>query len=54
MFLESLSIMLTTILVVFPMAAHMGFDPVWFGIMITVLMEVSLITPPIWAGISNC
>jgi TRAP-type C4-dicarboxylate transport system permease large subunit len=25
----------------------MGFDPVWFGIMITVLMEAALITPPI-------
>lgn len=47
MFMETLSMMLTTIPVVFPIVAHLGFDPVWFGIMITVLMEAALITPPI-------
>ena len=39
--------MLTTIPVVFPIVTHMGFDPIWFGILITVLMETALITPPI-------
>ena len=39
--------MLTTIPVVFPIVMFLGFDPVWFGIMITVLMEAALITPPI-------
>lgn len=47
MFMETLSMMLTTIPVVFPIVVHMGFDPVWFGILITVLMETALITPPI-------
>lgn len=47
MFMETLSMMLTTIPVVFPIVVHMGFDPVWFGILITVLMEAALITPPI-------
>ncbi|MEM9146019.1 MAG: TRAP transporter large permease [Pseudomonadota bacterium] len=47
MFMETLSMMLTTIPVVFPIIVHMGFDPVWFGILITVLMEAALITPPI-------
>ncbi|MEO1689604.1 MAG: TRAP transporter large permease subunit, partial [Pseudomonadota bacterium] len=47
MFMETLSMMLTTIPVVFPIVVHLGFDPVWFGIMITVLMEAALITPPI-------
>lgn len=47
MFMETLSMMLTTIPVVFPIVIHMGFDPIWFGIMITVLMETALITPPI-------
>jgi len=47
MFMETLSMMLTTIPVVFPIIVHLGFDPVWFGIMITVLMEAALITPPI-------
>ena len=47
MFMETLSMMLTTIPVVFPIVVHMGFDPIWFGIMIIVLMEAALITPPI-------
>jgi C4-dicarboxylate transporter, DctM subunit len=47
MFMETFSMMLTTIPVVFPIVAAMGFDPIWFGIMITVLMETALITPPI-------
>ncbi len=47
MFMETLSMMLTTIPVVFPIVMHMGFDPIWFGILITVLMETALITPPI-------
>jgi tripartite ATP-independent transporter DctM subunit len=47
MFMETLSMMLTTIPVVFPIVSHMGFDPIWFGILITVLMEAALITPPI-------
>jgi tripartite ATP-independent transporter DctM subunit len=47
MFMETLSMLLTTVPIVFPIIVHMGFDPVWFGIMITVLMETALITPPI-------
>ena len=47
MFMETLSMLLTTIPVVFPIVMHLGFDPIWFGIMITVLMEAALITPPI-------
>jgi len=47
MFMETLSMLLTTVPVVFPIVMHMGFDPIWFGIMITVLMETALITPPI-------
>jgi len=47
MFMETLSMMLTTIPVVFPIVVHLGYDPVWFGILVTVLMEAALITPPI-------
>ena len=47
MFMETLSMMLTTVPIVAPIVVHMGYDPVWFGILITVLMEAALITPPI-------
>ena len=32
---------------VFPLVIGMGYDPVWFGILVIVLMEAALITPPI-------
>ncbi len=47
MFMETLSMLLTTVPVVFPLIVQLGYDPVWFGILITVLMETALITPPI-------
>ena len=47
MFMETLSMMLTTVPLTFPIAVSLGFDGVWFGILVTVLMETALITPPI-------
>ena len=47
MFMETLSMLLTTVPVVFPLVVQLGYDPVCFGILITVLMETALITPPI-------
>lgn len=46
-FMEGLAIMVLTIPIVFPMVLEMGFDPIWFGIIITLVMEMSLITPPV-------
>lgn len=47
MFMETFSMMLTTIGIVFPLVTSVGFDPVWFGVMVVLLMETALITPPI-------
>jgi len=46
-FMETLSMMITTIPVVAPVMQAMGFDMVWFGIVVVVLVEVALITPPV-------
>jgi tripartite ATP-independent transporter DctM subunit len=46
-FMEGLAIMVLTIPIIFPMVLDMGFDPIWFGVMITLVMEMSLITPPV-------
>ncbi|WP_142850315.1 TRAP transporter large permease [Telmatospirillum sp. J64-1] len=46
-FLETLSMMIATIPVVMPIVAFFGIDPVWFGVFLVILMEVSLITPPL-------
>ena len=45
--LESLSMMLLTVPVFYPIVQALGFDLIWFGIIIVVVIEISLITPPI-------
>ena len=47
MVFESLSMLLLTIPVFFPLVVSLGFDPVWFGIIAVVVTEISLITPPV-------
>ena len=46
-FIETLSLMIVTIPFVTPLVAQLGFDLVWFGIVLIVLIEMALITPPV-------
>ncbi|WP_430397161.1 TRAP transporter large permease [Ferrovibrio sp.] len=46
-FMETLSMMITTIPIIAPVMIGLGFDPIWFGIVIIVLIEMALITPPV-------
>ncbi|WP_315122603.1 TRAP transporter large permease [Comamonas antarctica] len=46
-FMETLSMMITTIPIVAPVMIGLGFDPIWLGIMIIILVEAALITPPV-------
>lgn len=46
-FIETLSLMIVTIPFVTPLVAQLGFDLVWFGILLIVLIEMALITPPV-------
>ncbi|ABM02499.1 TRAP dicarboxylate transporter, DctM subunit [Psychromonas ingrahamii 37] len=48
---ESLSMLLLTIPVFYPLVQAMGFDLVWFGIVVVVVTEISLITPPVGLNI---
>jgi len=45
--LDSLAMILLTIPIVFPIIKALGYDPVWFGIIIVMVVELGLITPPI-------
>ena len=45
--LESLSMILITVPIFFPIVTGLGYDPVWFGIIVVVATEIGLITPPI-------
>ena len=44
---ESLSMLLLTVPIFFPLVTGLGFDPIWFGIIVVVVTEISLITPPV-------
>jgi tripartite ATP-independent transporter DctM subunit len=46
-FMETLSMMITTIPIIAPVMFKLGFDPVWFGILIILLIETALVTPPV-------
>jgi len=46
-FMETLSMMITTIPIVAPIMIALGYDPIWLGIVIIVLVEAALITPPV-------
>ena len=45
--MEELSMVLLTMPVFFPIVVHLGFDPVWFGIIIVCVVEIGLISPPV-------
>jgi tripartite ATP-independent transporter DctM subunit len=45
--LDAISMMMITLPVIGPMIVALGFDPVWFGIVMVVLIEMGLITPPV-------
>ena len=46
-FMETLSMMVATVPIVAPIMFKAGFDPIWFGILIIILMETAMITPPV-------
>ena len=45
--LESIAMMLITVPVFLPLILELGYDPVWFGVMVVVVVEIGLVTPPI-------
>ncbi|MGI6853578.1 TRAP transporter large permease [Mesorhizobium sp. 1B3] len=46
-FLEGMSVMIVTVPIVAPIVVAAGFDLIWFGIVMTLLLEMALITPPV-------
>lgn len=47
LFLDGLSIMVMTLPITLPLIVSAGFDPVWFGVFIVIMIELGLVTPPI-------
>ncbi|AXI49112.1 C4-dicarboxylate ABC transporter permease (plasmid) [Sulfitobacter sp. SK012] len=46
MFMEQISMMLLTVPIFFPLALTLGFDPIWFALIILLALEISFTTPP--------
>ena len=47
MFMDAIGMLLLTLPVVFPAVIGLGYDPIWFGIIVVKMVELCLITPPI-------
>lgn len=46
-FLDQIAILILTLPITFPLVTSLGFDPVWFGIIVTKTVELGLVTPPV-------
>lgn len=47
MFFDGLAMLVVTMPVVFPIITGLGFDPIWFGVVCVIVIEMGLITPPV-------
>ncbi|MFH1491201.1 MAG: TRAP transporter large permease [Pseudomonadota bacterium] len=46
-FMDSLAMVLLTVPVIFPLITALGFEPIWFGVIIVLITEMGVITPPV-------
>lgn len=46
MFMDGISMLVVTLPIVFPIFLSLGFDPIWFGVIVVVVIEMGIITPP--------
>ncbi len=46
-FFDGLSMMIMTLPIVFPLLTGIGFDPIWLGVVVTIMIEVGMLTPPV-------
>jgi tripartite ATP-independent transporter DctM subunit len=45
--MDSLAMVILTVPIIFPVITHLGFDPIWFGVIIVMTVELGLIHPPV-------
>jgi tripartite ATP-independent transporter DctM subunit len=51
MFLEGFAMMVLTLPVVFPIITALGYDPIWFGVVMVIVLEMGLISPPVGVNV---
>jgi C4-dicarboxylate transporter, DctM subunit len=47
MFLDPIGSMLLTLPLVYPLIVGLGYDPIWFGVVLVLLVEIGMVTPPV-------
>jgi TRAP-type C4-dicarboxylate transport system permease large subunit len=50
-FMDALAMIMLTIPIFFPVAQALGFDPIWFGVVIVLITEMGVITPPVGVNV---
>ena len=51
-FMDSLAMIILTVPIFFPIILKLGFDPIWFGVVIVLITEMGVITPPVGVNVS--
>ena len=51
MFMNALPALVLTVPLFFPIAMSAGFDPVWFGVIVVIMVELGVVTPPIGVNV---
>jgi tripartite ATP-independent transporter DctM subunit len=46
-FMEGYAMLVLTMPIFFPVIVELGFDPIWFGVLVVIMLEMGLITPPV-------
>jgi C4-dicarboxylate transporter DctM subunit len=49
--MEELSMILLTVPLFFPLVTHLGYDPLWFGVIVVIVVQIGLISPPVGMNI---
>jgi C4-dicarboxylate transporter DctM subunit len=50
-FMDALAMIMLTIPIFFPVAEALGFDPIWFGVVIVLITEMGVVTPPVGVNV---
>ena len=50
-FLEGLAMLVLTLHIVFPTITELGIDPIWFGVVVVITLEMGLISPPVGVNV---
>jgi TRAP-type C4-dicarboxylate transport system permease large subunit len=50
-FMDAMALVVLTVPVIYPVVVRLGFDPIWFGVIIVLVSEMGVITPPVGVNV---